>query len=138
VNGDEYDVSFTDGVSAALGSTRVLRLALNVLYDGMDELYDQTSDAAAKDRFHDLMQEVHQHLTRAELDALSRCGLAEFFTIVKPLAPLTMPTPQALKEITTAVSTLERHGLLALQSDALIRDRDARCIDGKGEAERDQ
>ena len=138
MNGDEYDISFTDGVSAALGSTRVLRLALNVLYDGMDVLYDQTSDAAAKDRFHDLMHEVHQHLTRAELDALSRCGLAEFFTIIKPLSPLTMPTPQALKEITTAVSTLEWHGLLAFQADALIRDRDAQYTDGEGEAKRDQ
>jgi hypothetical protein len=138
VSGDEYDISFTDGLSAALGSTRVLRLALNVLYDGMEQIYDQAPDTAAKDRFHDLMHEVHQHLTRAELDALSRCGLAEFFTIIKPLSPLAMLSPEALREITTAVSTLERHGLLALQADALTRDRDAQHAGGEGEAEGDQ
>ena len=43
MNGHEHDIGFTDGVSAALGSTRVLRLALNVLYDGIDELCDQAA-----------------------------------------------------------------------------------------------
>jgi hypothetical protein len=135
VNGHEYDVNFVNDVDVALSSTRMLRLALNVLYDGMEELYDRASDAAAKRRFHDLMHEVHQHLSKAEADALSRCGLAEFFTVIKPLSPLSMPPPEAVKEITAAVRTLEKHGLLALQSDALIRDRDVPGSDEEGEAE---
>jgi hypothetical protein len=124
VNCPEYDLSLTDGVTAALDSTRVLRMALNVLYEGMDELYPLGADPAAKHRFEELMSEVHEHLTRAELGALSRCGLAEFFTVIMPLSPLAMPPPGALAEITAAVRTLEGHGLLALQGDALARDRD--------------
>ena len=135
MNSHEHDVNFVNDLDVALSSTRVLRLALNVLYDGMEELYDRASDAAAKRRFHDLMGEVHQHLSKAEADALSRCGLAEFFTVIKPLSPLSMPSPEAVKEITAAVSALERHGLLALQSDALIRDRDVRGSGGEGGAE---
>jgi hypothetical protein len=50
VNGHEYDVSFVNDVDAALGSTRVLRLALNVLYGSMEELYDRAPDKARRKR----------------------------------------------------------------------------------------
>jgi hypothetical protein len=109
------EAKVVNDVDAALGGTRVLRLALNVLYDGMEELYGE----AGTGLFQDAMAEVHARLCRVEADALARCGVAEFFTIIiKPSSPLSPAAP----EVRAAVRTLERHGWLELQSDALIRD----------------
>jgi hypothetical protein len=112
----------TDELALTLEKTRVLRLALNVLYDGMDEIYEEHSDAAAMDRFRDTLAEVHQHLCAAETRALALCGFAEHYVVIRPFSPARPPEPEAVKEVTAAVRTLAGHGMLVQAPDALGRD----------------
>ena len=105
----------TSELAALLDETRVRRLALNVLYDGLprDLMGGPVEDAIAA---------LHDRLTQDETRALTQCGFAEHYVVIRPFSPLSLPGPQAVKEITGAIRALERHGMLIQAPDALERD----------------
>jgi hypothetical protein len=119
MNGRGYGARFdTDEISSSLGSTRRLRLALNVLCDGLDDLPDETSKGTVTDA----LRAVHDQVNQAETRALRMLGLAEHYLIIRPVSLLSPPPPQVLEKITAAVRTLAELGMLAGQNDAYYRD----------------
>jgi hypothetical protein len=113
---DDVDL---DEFALALDATRKIRAALNIMYDGIDTLY-QARDWEAQRRFTAVMREVSDRLTAAETRALLRDGFAEHYVVVRPLS-LADP-PAGLSEILAAVRTLMEHGMLVQEPDALGRD----------------
>ena len=105
----------TDELAGILDKTRVLRLALNVLYDGLP---DHITRGPVEDAF----VKVHDHLTGEETTALTVFGFAEHYVVIRPFSPVNLPEPQAVKEITSAIRTLQRHGMLVQAPDARTRD----------------
>lgn len=102
-------------VSEALNETRILRLALNVLYD-------QLSFAIVAGPVEDLFCQIHEHLTETETTALERSGLAEHYLIIRPISPVSPPAPDVMQEITAAIQTLKAHDMLVQAPDARYRD----------------
>ena len=111
----EYGVPVdTDEVSSALESTRMLRLALNVLWDGLP-------NGMSTGPIRDALETIHDQISEAESADLRRFGLAEHFDIVRPVSPVSPPPPQVTDNITAAVRTLAEKGMLAGQNDAGYR-----------------
>ena len=104
----------TEKVSQPLEATRVLRLALNVLWNGLPD------EVAATGPVYDALAEVHDWINQAESAELRARGLPEHYLIIRPLSPLT--PPQAREKIAAAIRTLTELGMLAGQHDALYRD----------------
>lgn len=104
-----------DEVSRALNETRILRLALNVLYDNL-------SSDIVDGPVEDIFCKIHDHLSEAETSALVRFGLAEHYVIIRPISPARPPEPAAMKEIAAAINTLEEHDMLVQSPDARNRD----------------
>jgi hypothetical protein len=102
-------------LDAALDSTRALRLALNILWD---HLPGGIPHGPAQDVF----TKIHDHLTQTETSALTQCGFAEHYVVIRPFSPLSLPEENTMKEITSAIRTLHRHGMLVQAPDALPRD----------------
>lgn len=115
----------TNELGAILGETRILRLALNVLYDGIDHLYAGATGSQAGSRFQDVMADVHERLTEAETRVLRQHGFAGHYVVIRPFSPVRLPDEGAMKEIASAVRVLQRHGMLVQEPDAL--DRDPEC-----------
>jgi hypothetical protein len=112
----------TDELSLALDRTRLVRLALNVLYDRLDEVYHEPTEPQAIDRARETLDQVHDHLSAAETRALTQHGFAEHYVVIRPFSPARLPGEGAMKEITTAVRALRRHGMLVQAPDAGDRD----------------
>jgi hypothetical protein len=74
------------------------------------------------DHVRETLDQVHDHLSAAEARALAQCGFAEHYVVIRPLSPARLPGEGPMKEITTAVRALRRHGMLVQAPDA--RDRD--------------
>jgi hypothetical protein len=104
----------TDEVSSALESTRLMRLALNVLWDGLP-------NGVSTGPVRDALESIHDQITRAESAELRRLGLAEHYLIIRPVSPVSPPPPETLRKISTAVRTLAELGMLAGQNDAGYR-----------------
>lgn len=115
VNGNAYG-SYVDinELAHVLGETRVLRLALNVLWDNLPG--NAPGEAFTK---------IHESLTKAETRALREHGFAEHYVVIRPFSPVRLPDAEAMEEITSAIRTLRRHGMLVQASDAM--DRDDEC-----------
>jgi hypothetical protein len=105
----------TDDVSSALESTRLMRLALNVLWDGLPG--DMTTGPVR-----DALQSIHDRITQIEAADLRRYGLAEHYLIIRPVSPASPPPPETMARITAAVRTLADLGMLAGQNDAGYRE----------------
>lgn len=105
----------TEETSAALESTRRLRLALNVLWDQLPN--DMTTGPV-----HDALATIHDRINDTESAELRRRGLAEHYLIIRPVSPLNSPPPRAMEKITAAVRTLAELGMIARQHDALYRE----------------
>jgi hypothetical protein len=105
----------TDDVSSALESTRLLRLALNVLWDGLP------SDMSMTGPVRDALESIHDRLNQVEAGGLRRYGLAEHYLIIRPISPVNPPPTEIMEKITAAVRTLAELGMLAGQNDALYR-----------------
>ena len=106
----------TDGVSPALESTRLLRLALNTLWN---ELPDDLNHAGP---VRDALESIHDRINEVETADLRRYGIAEHYLIIRPVSLVSPPPPQTMEKITAAVRTLDELGMLAGQNDALDRD----------------
>lgn len=104
-----------DEVSAALEPARVLRLALNVLWDGLP---DRVSRGPAREA----LEAVCRHLNEVEEAALRRSGLAGYYLIVRPVSLVSPPPPETMERIADAVSTLAGLGMLVGQHDAGYRE----------------
>jgi hypothetical protein len=104
----------TEQVSQPLDATRVLRLALNVLWDGLPD------EMTAAGSVYDALAAIHDWINEAESAELRARGLAEHYLIIRPLSPVS--PPQAMEKIATAVRTLAELGMLAGQHDALYRE----------------
>lgn len=105
----------TDELAVILNKTRVLRLALNVLYDDLP-------DHVKRGPVEDALVKIHDHLTQEETTALAVFGFAEHYAVIRPFSPFSLPEPQSVTEITSAVRTLQRHGMLVQEPDARTRD----------------
>jgi hypothetical protein len=114
-----YGVSVnTDDVSSSLESTRLLRLALNVLWHGLNELPAGMTPESVTDALHS----IHDQINKIESAGLRRTGQAEHYLIIRPISPASPPPPETMEKITTAVRTLTELGMLAGQNDAAYRD----------------
>jgi hypothetical protein len=108
----------TDDISSALEPGRLLRLALNVLWDGLP------NDMSAEGPVRDAMQTIHNRINKIEADGLRARGLAEHYLIVRPVSLVNSPPLKIMEKITTAVRTLAELGMLAGQNDASYREYD--------------
>jgi hypothetical protein len=106
----------TDEISSALESTRLLRLALNVLWDGLP------NDMSAAGPVRDAMETIHSRINEIEATSLRTWGLAEHYLIIRPVSPVSPPPPETMEKIATAVRTLAELGMLAGQNDASYRE----------------
>ena len=105
-----------DDLSAALEPVRRLRLALNALWDDLPGHLDGAGPVT------DALATIHDHINQAEATSLRESGLAEHYLIIRPVSPLAPPPPHAMEQISQAVRTLARLGMLVGQHDALSRD----------------
>jgi hypothetical protein len=76
----------------ALDETRVLRLALNVLYDGLP-------DDVTRVPVEDALVKVHDHLTESESRALTQWGFAEHYVVIRPFSPVRLPDEGGMREL---------------------------------------
>jgi hypothetical protein len=105
----------TEDVSSPLESTRVLRLALNVLWSNMPPDMDT-------EPVHDALRSVHDRITEIETGALRRFGVAEHYLIIRPVSPVSPPPPEVMERVTAAVRTLIELGMVVGQHDAGYRE----------------
>jgi hypothetical protein len=107
-----------EAVSSSLDYTRLMRLALNVLWNGLDEFPgDKTTESVA-----DALASVHDLINDAESANLRIFGQAEHYLIIRPISPVNPPPPEIMAKITAAVSTLAELGMLVGQNDARYRE----------------
>jgi hypothetical protein len=106
-------------ISAALNRTRCLRLAVNVLADGFDEI---PLNEHGEVPVNDMLRKIHDRINKLESDAIRDSGQAEHYLIIKPISPVNPPPPEAMEKIANAVRTLQRLGMLAGQDDAFYRE----------------
>jgi hypothetical protein len=117
VNGKGYGAHVDpDNVSGALGSARRLRLALNLLWDGLDE------EVGVPGAITDGLRAANNFITGMEESALTRYGCAEHYLIVRPISLASPPSPEVMEKIGGAVRALAECGLLVGQDDAGPRD----------------
>ena len=105
----------TEDVSGPLESTRLQRLALNVLWD---ELPPGTNTEPV----HDALLSIHDRITEIETGELRRWGVAEHYLIIRPVSPVSPPPPEIMEKITAAVRTLTELGMVVGQHDASYRE----------------
>ncbi len=102
-------------VSGAVDSTRVLRLALNVLWDGLP-------GPVVRGVVLDGLEAVHRHLSDVEAASLRESGVAEYYMIVRPVSLVSPPPAESAQRIAEAVRTLASFGMLVGQDDAGTRE----------------
>jgi hypothetical protein len=105
-------------ISSTLNSTRVLRLALNVLWDSLDSLPPDTDSGPVGDA----LKSVHNRINEIETAGLRLWGQAEHYLIIRPISPVSPPPPEVMEKITGAVRTLAELGMIAGQNDAGYRE----------------
>lgn len=110
VYGTHVDV---EDISAALFSTRVMRLALEVMWYRMSEDMRLEQWQGQAHILHDLDKKIRD----AELTVLRDQGLAQEFLIIRPLSPLSPPPPETIQKISVAIRTLAELGMLVGQDD---------------------
>jgi hypothetical protein len=121
VSGNGYGAHVDpDNVSEALGSARRLRLALNLLWDGLDE------EAGVPGVITKGLHAASDFITQMEEAALTEFGCAEHYLIVRPLSLASPPSPELMGKIGGAVRLLAECGLLVGQHDAGPRDYGAK------------
>jgi hypothetical protein len=108
----------TEAVNSSLDSTRLMRLALNVLWNGLDELPGgETAESVA-----DALASIHDRINKAESTGLRTFGRAEHYLIIRPISPVNPPPPEIMEKITAAVRTFAELGMLTGQNDARYRE----------------
>jgi len=105
----------TEDVSSPLESTRVLRLALNVLWSDLPPGSDT-------EPVHEALTSIHDRITAIETGELRLWGLAEHYLIIRPVSPISPPPPETMEKITAAVRTLTELGMVVGQHDARYRE----------------
>jgi hypothetical protein len=105
----------TEDVSAPLESTRVLRLALNVLWDRL-------SPEAETGPLFEVLTSIHDRINAKENDELRLLGMAEHYLIIRPVSPVSPPPPEIMEKIAAAVRTLTELGMVVGQHDAGYRE----------------
>ena len=105
----------TENVSSLLESTRLQRLALNVLWNELPPGTDT-------EPMHDALLSIHDRITEVETGELRRCGVAEHYLIIRPVSPVSPPPPEIMEKITAAVRTLTELGMVVGQHDAHYRE----------------
>jgi hypothetical protein len=108
----------TGNISSTLESTRLLRLALNVLWDGWDGLPSDANTQAVRE----MLPIIHDRINAIEIDGLRLWGQAEHYVIIRPISPASPPPPEIMEKITGAVRTLAELGMLVGQPDAYSRE----------------
>ncbi|HEX4831442.1 MAG TPA: hypothetical protein VH478_10155 [Trebonia sp.] len=98
-----------DELGDALHRTSMIRLALDAMWLTVDELPD---DADAPDPVRHGLSAIGEWLHQQEAEALRRSGLIRQYLVIHPVSLSSPPPAEAMAEITAAVRTLERHGLI--------------------------
>ena len=109
-----------ENVSEALDSARRLRLALNVLRDGLNE------QVGVPGVITEGLYAASDFITEMEEAALTQSGCAEHYLIIRPLSLASPPPPDLMGKIGGAVRVLAECGLLVGQHDAGPRDYGAK------------
>jgi hypothetical protein len=105
----------TEEVSSPLESTRVQRLALNVLWSELPL-------AADTGPVQDALTTIHDAINEVETGELRMWGVAEHYLIIRPVSPVSPPPPETMERITAAIRTLIELGMVVGQHDAGYRE----------------
>jgi hypothetical protein len=100
-------------ISATLFDTRVMRLALEVMWDRMTQYTKPEQHQGQTSVLVDLDKKIRD----MELAVLRDKGLAKEFLIIRPLSPISPPPPETIQKISAAIRTLADLGLLVGQDD---------------------
>jgi hypothetical protein len=100
-------------ISAALGETRAMRLALEVMWEHITK--DMEPEQPEGETY--ILYELDERVRDMELDVLRKRGLAQEFLIIRPISPISPPPPEILQKITSAIRVLAELGMLVGQND---------------------
>ncbi len=106
-----------DEASAALESTRILRLALNALWNGLDGLPPDAVTGPVPEA----LTSIHDRINEIEAPRCAPGDAREHYLIIRPISPVSPPPPQIMEKITAAVRTLAELGMLVGQHVARYR-----------------
>jgi Asp-tRNA(Asn)/Glu-tRNA(Gln) amidotransferase A subunit family amidase len=108
--GTQVDV---EKISAALGETRAMRLALEVMWENITK--DMEPERPEGGTY--ILHELDERIRDMELAVLRKRGLAQEFLIIRPISPISPPSPEIIRKITNAIRTLAELGMLVGQND---------------------
>lgn len=95
----------TDDLLAALELTRILQLALDVLWGNMP-------GGLATESVRGAFCEIDERLRKATLANLRRGVLPRDYLIVSPINPMNPPDREDMEKVTAALRTLDQLGLI--------------------------
>jgi hypothetical protein len=96
-----------DDIRSALGDTRILRLASGVLAGLPTDI-----EFTKTETVHTALLEIHERLCKAEMANLRTYGLSNDYLVIRPINPMNPPGPEAMEQVTAAIRTLARFGLI--------------------------
>lgn len=106
-NDREYGTRIdADEISSVLEPTRILRLALEVLWGSVPA--DMETDAIQK-----ALNEIHEGICARELKGLLASGINRQYTIIRPFDMMKLPDSESMRRIAGAIQVLDDHGLIA-------------------------
>ena len=96
-----------DDIRSALSKTRDLRLASGVLCGLPPDIEDIETDSV-----HSALMIIYEKLGEMEMANLQRRGLSTDYLVIRPVNPMNPPGPEAMEQVTAAIRTLARFGLI--------------------------
>jgi|ERR1700722_1874463 hypothetical protein len=112
---DEEPLAFS------LDRSRRFRLAMNVLWDNLEEVFSDTHSEEYQ-LVVDALFAANRAVTQVELAAIRKNMAAEHYLLIKPVNRITPPPPEIMKRIGEAIRTLVELEMVIGQSDAVGRD----------------
>lgn len=95
----------TDSLRAALEPTRILRHALDALWENLPARMET-------DAVHAALNEIDQRLRASTLADLRQGMLSRDYFIISPINPMNPPSPQDMEKMAAALRTLDDLGLI--------------------------
>lgn len=95
----------TDSLLAALEPTRLLRHALDVLWENLPTGLQTSTIRAA-------LYEIDERLREATLADLRRGVFSRDYFVVSPINPMNPPSPEDMEKVAAALRTLDDLGLI--------------------------
>ena len=114
---DTYEEHF----AFALDRSRRFRLAMNVLWDDLEEVFSD-SESEEYQLVVDALFAANRAATQVELAAIRKNMATEHYLLIKPVNRITPPPPEIMKRIGGAIRTLVELEMVIGQPDAVCRD----------------